>query len=65
MEVELEYLKFAKFQKANPPSFKGAFDPDRAEEWVKAMEKIFSILGCIDHRKVTFATYMLEAYAES
>ena len=44
-EVDLEYFKFAKFLKANPPSFKGAFDPDKAEEWVKAMEKVFSVLA--------------------
>ena len=60
----LDYLKFAEFKKANPPSFRGAFDPDKADEWVKAMEKIFSVLDCMDHQKVTFATYMLKAYAE-
>ena len=59
--VDLEYLKFAKFRKANPPSFRGAFVLDKAEEWVKAMEKVFSILACTDQQKVAFATYMLEA----
>ena len=59
--VDLEYLKFAEFRKANPPSFVGAFDPDKEDEWVKAMEKVFSILDCMDRQKVTFATYMLEA----
>ena len=24
-ELDLEYLKFAKFRKANPPSFRGAY----------------------------------------
>ena len=62
--VDLEYLKFAEFRKANPPSFRGAFDPDKADEWVKAMEKVFSVLDCTDRQKVTFATYMLEADAE-
>ena len=46
--MDLEYLYFAEFRKANPPSFRGTFDPDKAEEWVKAMEKIFSVLACID-----------------
>ena len=63
-KVDLEYLKFAEFQKVNPPSFRGAFDIDKAEEWVKAMEKIFSILDWTDHQKVAFATYMLEADTE-
>ena len=47
--VDLEYLKFAKFRKANPPSFSGVFQPDKADEWIKAMEKVFSILDCTDH----------------
>ena len=62
--VDLEYLKFTKFRKANPPSFRGAFDLDKADEWVKAIEKVFSVLDCIDRQKVAFATYMLEADAE-
>ena len=31
-EVDFEYLKFAEFRKANPPSFRGTFDPYKAEE---------------------------------
>ena len=62
--VDLEYLKFVEFRKANPPNFRGAFNPDKADEWVKAMEKVFSFLDCTDRQKVTFATYMLEADAE-
>ena len=31
-EVDLEYLRFAKFQKANSPNFRGGFDPDKDEE---------------------------------
>ena len=62
--ADLDYLKFAEFRKANLPNFRGVFDPDKANEWVKAMEKVFSILDCTDHQKVTFATYMLEADAE-
>ena len=62
--VDLDYLKFEEFKKANPPSFQGAYDPDKADEWIKAMEKVFSILDCSDHQKVTFAIYMLEADAE-
>ena len=64
LEVDLEYLKFAKFRKAYPPSFRGTFDPNKAEEWVKAMEKIFYVLACIDHQQVAFVTYMLEVDAE-
>ena len=46
--VDVEYQKFSKFKKANPSSFHGTFTPDRADEWVKAIEKIFSALPCTD-----------------
>ena len=51
-------------EKANPPSFRGTFGLDKAEEWVKAMEKIFSILACTDRQQVAFATYMQEVDVE-
>ena len=59
--MDLEYLKFVDFRKENPLSFRGVFDPDKADKWIKAMEKVFSVLDCTDHQKVAFATYMLEA----
>ena len=31
-EIDLEYLKFAKVKKANPPTFRGTFNPDKVEE---------------------------------
>ena len=63
-EIDLEYLKFAKFRKANPPSFRGAYNPDRPDEWIKAIEKIFMVLAYTKESKGAFATYMLEADAE-
>ena len=63
-KVDLQYLMFAELWKANPPSFKGAFDPNKAKERIKAMEKVFVVLACTDYQKVVFATYMLEADAE-
>ena len=63
-KVDLEYLKFAEFRKANLPSFQGAFDPDKADKCVKVMEKVFSVLDCTDHQKVAFTTYMLEVDRE-
>ena len=47
--MDLEYLKFVEFRKANPPSFREAFDSDKTDKWVKAMEKGFSILDYTDH----------------
>ena len=54
--MDLEYLKFAKYRKANPPSFRGVFNPDKSDEWVKAIEKVFSVLDCTDCQEVAFAT---------
>ena len=47
-EVDLEYLKFAEFRKANPLSFRGTYKLDRADEWIKAIEKIFMMLACTE-----------------
>ena len=44
-----EYQKFSKFRKANPPYFKGAFNPDEADEWIKEIEKIYSVLVCYEN----------------
>ena len=63
-KVDYEYIMFAKFLKANSSSFRGIFDPDIADEWIKEMEKIFSILTCIEEQKGSFAAYMLKADAE-
>ena len=63
-EVNLEYLKFVEFRKANLLSFRRAYNPDQADEWIKAIEKIFTVLACIEKQKVAFATYMLEVDAE-
>ena len=39
--VNLEYLKFVEFKKTNQPNFLGTFHLDKAEEWIKMIEKIF------------------------
>ena len=59
-----EYQKFSEFRKANPPSFKGAFNPDEVDEWVKEIQKIYTILSCSETQKVAFATYMLKSDTE-
>ena len=64
VEVDLKYLNFAEFLMANSLSFRGMYNPDRADEWVKAVEKIFTVLAYTKEQKVAFATYMLEADVE-
>ena len=36
-----EFRALGKFQRNNPPTFEGAHEPDKAQEWLKAIEKIF------------------------
>ena len=44
--MDAEYQKFSEFRRANPPSFKGTFNLDEADEWIKEIEKIYSVLAC-------------------
>ena len=55
----------ADFQKNNPPTFKGGFDPDGAELWIQKLEKIFLAMNCNDNQRVTYAIFMLEGEAEN
>ncbi|XP_006586526.1 uncharacterized protein [Glycine max] len=47
------------FQRNNPPTFKGSYDPEGAEAWLREIERIFQLTECQDHQKVLFATHML------
>ncbi|XP_072071943.1 uncharacterized protein [Arachis hypogaea] len=55
---------FADFNKIGPPEFCGALDPDKAEEWLTEMEKVFTIFPCTEVQQVNYATFMLKADAE-
>jgi hypothetical protein len=35
------------------------YDPEGAQKWLEAMEKIFDAMRCSETQKVTLATYML------
>ena len=45
--ANLDYLKFAEFRKMNPHSFRGAYDSDKVDELIKAMEKSFFCPGLL------------------
>nr|KYP37887.1 hypothetical protein KK1_040888 [Cajanus cajan] len=48
-----------RFQRNNPPSFRGGYNPDGATDWIFEIEKIFQAMGCPLIQKVTLATFML------
>ena len=45
-------------------SFGGSTDPEEAEKWINSIEKIFDVLGCESHQRVTLAVYRLEGEAD-
>lgn len=55
------------FMNAKPPNFCCKEGPDRAraEEWLREIEKAFSIVKVPERLKVTFGTYMLVEDAEA
>ncbi|XP_050889144.1 uncharacterized protein LOC127094344 [Lathyrus oleraceus] len=59
-----EFLALGKFEKNNMPTFEGAHEPDKAQEWLKDIENIFRVMNCSDVQKVQFGTHMLEKEAE-
>ena len=52
------------FERRNPPHFKGGFDPEGAQHWIREIEKIFRVVQCAEAEKVVFATYTLAEEAE-
>ncbi|XP_050916551.1 uncharacterized protein LOC127131680 [Lathyrus oleraceus] len=53
---EFQYLR--KFQRNNPPTFKGRYDPDGAHTWLREIERIFRLMDCSKAQKMRFGTHM-------
>ena len=48
----------------HPPTFKGRYDPDRAQTWLKEVERIFWFMQCSEVQMVRFGTHMLAKEAD-
>nr|KYP46505.1 hypothetical protein KK1_031910 [Cajanus cajan] len=59
-----ESRDLAEFRKFHPPQFKGDADPEVADHWICELEKIFTVLGCSQERRLAYAVYMLVGEAE-
>ena len=60
-----QFRELEHFQNNKPPTYEGGIlDPEAAQKWLKAIEKIFRTMGCSDAQKVRFGTHMLEGEAE-
>ncbi|XP_058741077.1 uncharacterized protein LOC131613423 [Vicia villosa] len=61
---ENEFRALGDFRRNKPPIFEGEHEPDRAQAWLKAIEKIFRVMNCTDVHKVQFGTHMQEKESE-
>ena len=52
------------FLRNHPPTFKGRYDPDGAQNWLKKIERIFRVMECSEAQKVWFDTNMLAEEAD-
>ena len=49
----------------DPPHFSGTKGEDEAKNWLKKLNKIFSIMEVADHDKLRLATFMLTDEAQN
>ncbi|XP_050878076.1 uncharacterized protein LOC127081892 [Lathyrus oleraceus] len=59
-----EFRALGKFQRNNPPTFKGSHHLEGTQEWLKVIEKIFRVMACTEAQKAQFVTHMLLEEAE-
>ncbi|XP_020703922.2 uncharacterized protein LOC110115127 [Dendrobium catenatum] len=52
------------FHKLKPPLFKGAVEPQIAEDWIMRIEKIFDSMQCPENQNVHLAVFLFEGEAE-
>lgn len=62
--MEGEFGGLRKFERNNPLTFKGRYDPKGAQVWLEEIEKIFRVMEYSDAQKVMFLTHMLAEEAE-
>ncbi|XP_042016215.1 uncharacterized protein LOC121764226 [Salvia splendens] len=61
-QVDREIVKL--FLKQKPPVFDGMGKSENAESWIRALERIFTILMCNDAERMTCVTYQLTRLAD-
>ena len=62
--ANVESRTLGTFQRENPPTFKGRYDPDGAQTWLKEIERIFRVMDCSEVQKVCYGTHMLAKEAD-
>lgn len=54
----------ATFQRENPPTFLGRYDPEGALAWLKEIERIFRVMDCTLVQKIHYGTHKLSDEAD-
>ncbi|RHN45425.1 putative nucleotidyltransferase, Ribonuclease H [Medicago truncatula] len=62
--VNAETRMLETFMRNHPPTFKGRYDPDGAQTWLKETERIFRVMQCTEVQKVRFGTHQLAEEAD-
>jgi len=52
------------FLRNHLPTFKGRYNPDGAQTWLKEIERIFRVMQCNEVQRVRFGTHMLAEEAD-
>ncbi|KEH16155.1 hypothetical protein MTR_0297s0030 [Medicago truncatula] len=52
------------FMRNHPATFKGRYDPDGAQTWLKEIERVFSVMQCTEVQKVRFGTNQMAEEAD-
>lgn len=58
------FRHLGKFQSNNPPTFKGRYDLDGAQTWLRKIERIFKVMDYSEVQKVQFDSHMLQEEAD-
>lgn len=59
-----ELCNLGKLQRNNRPTFKGMYDLDGKQTWLRDIEKICMVMACTEAQKVQFGTHMLAEEAD-
>ncbi|KAK2968515.1 hypothetical protein RJ640_016834 [Escallonia rubra] len=60
LESQRKFEMLKNFMNMHPQEFVGEGDPDKAENWIRNLEKIFTTMGLNDEMKLLLATFRLE-----
>jgi hypothetical protein len=61
---EADELRLNRLMRNKPPTFKGRYDHDGAQNWLQGIERTFRVMASTNEQKVRLATHMVAEEAE-